>query len=83
MDQLTRIVYAHSVGQWCDGDLLSQADQEMNETIISDRSGGQPTGEVLSKYSVTTVDGETKDIYVITMLAGIKTYTLACWPEER
>ncbi len=75
---------ARSRGTWClPADLLDESDQEMNETVLADRSDGGPLGEVLSKFNVTTLMGETKALYVITMLAGKETYSIVCWPEER
>ena len=83
-DEIARVIHLHAGGTWClPRDLLDEGDQEMNETVLADRSNGGPAGEVLSKYNVTTLMGEIKALYVITMLAGKSTYTTVCWPEER
>lgn len=73
----------HAAGQWCNQEMLSEDDQEVNERVLADRQDGGPRGELLSKYRVMSRTGKAAEVYVITILAAEETYSVVCLPDER
>ena len=77
-------IHRHGCGQWCYPDGLLATDQEdVNERSLALLQRGARTGELRSRYRVTTRKGNTVDIALITTVNEQETCTWICLWQER
>ena len=78
------VIHRHACGQWCYPDgLLSTDEEEVNERSLVLIQRGARTGELRSRYRVSTRQGNTVDIALITTAGGADPCTWICLWQER